>query len=202
MTPMDKHADTDYPIHGLLARRWSPRAFADRPVDLTTLASLFEAARWSASCFNEQPWRFIVARREDGASYERLLACLTEGNQRWARQAPVLALGLAKRTFTEVGRPNAHARHDLGIATAQLVLQTTALGLHAHIMAGILPDKAREQCGVPEDFDVVTGLALGYLGDAATLPETLRDRELAPRHRRPLTELVFTGAWGNPTPFT
>ena len=198
---MDKLAHTDHPIHGLLARRWSPRAFADRPVELTTLGSLFEAARWSASCFNEQPWRFIIARREDPDAYQRLLDCLTEGNQTWARHAPVLALGVAKRTFSEIDKPNAHARHDLGIATAQLMIQATALGLYVHAMAGILPDKARERYRVPEDFDVVTALAVGYLGDAAALPEALRDRELAPRQRRPLTELAFTDAWGNPAPF-
>ena len=198
---MDKLAHTDHPIHGLLARRWSPRAFADRPVELTTLGSLFEAARWSASCFNEQPWRFIIARREDPDAYQRLLDCLTEGNQTWARHAPVLALGVAKRTFSEIDKPNAHARHDLGIATAQLMIQATALGLYVHAMAGILPDKARERYRVPGDFDVVTALAVGYLGDAAALPEALRDRELAPRQRRPLTELAFTDAWGNPAPF-
>jgi len=195
---MNKLAETHYPIHDLLAWRWSPRACADRAVEPATLGALFEAARWAASAFNEQPWRFIVARREEGACYRQLLECLVEFNQGWARHAPVLILGLAKRTYTQTGEINRHGWHDLGLATAQLVVQATALGLYAHAMAGILPDRAREQYAIPDDFDVVTGLALGYLGDAATLPDDLREREGAPRQRRPLTELVFSGGWNAP----
>jgi len=195
---MNRLAETDYPIHDLLARRWSPRAFADRPLAPATLGALFEAARWAASAFNEQPWRFIVARREEESAFAELLECLVEFNQGWARHAPVLSLCLAKRTYTQTGEGNDHARHDLGLATAQLVVQATALGLYAHAMAGILPDVARERYAIPDDFDVVTGLAIGYLGDPATLPDDLHEREIAPRERRPLAELVFTGAWDQP----
>lgn len=195
---MNKLATTDYPIHELLARRWSPRAFADRSVAPATLGALFEAARWAASAFNEQPWRFIVARREEKAAFADLLGCLVEFNQGWARNAPVLALGLAKHTYTQTGETNDYARHDLGLATAQLVVQATALGLYAHPMAGIVPDKARAQYAIPADFEVVTGLAIGYLGDPATLPDDLRQREIEPRRRRPLAEQVFTGSWDTP----
>jgi len=195
---MKKLAETQYPIHDLLARRWSPRAFADRSVAPATLGALFEAARWAASAFNEQPWRFIVARREEGSAFQGLLECLSEGNRSWAGHAAVVVLCLTSRNYTQSGKPNAHARHDLGLATAQLVLQATALGLYAHAMAGILPDKARDRYAVPDDFDVVTGLAIGYLGDPATLPDPLRARELAPRQRRPLTDLVFAGTWDQP----
>jgi len=162
------------------------------------LGSLFEAARWAASAFNEQPWRFIVARREERGAFQDLLECLTEGNRGWAGQAAVIALCLTSRDYAQSGKTNAHARHDLGLATAQLVVQATALGLYAHAMAGILPDKARDRYAVPDDFDVVTGLAIGYLGDPATLPDPLRARELAPRQRRPLEELVFAGTWNQP----
>jgi len=195
---MDKLAQTQYSVHDLLARRWSPRPFADRLVAPATLGALFEAARWAASAFNEQPWRLIVARREEGAAFQDLLECLTEGNRSWAGHAAVVVLCLTGRNETQSGKPNAHVRHDLGLATAQLVAQATALGLDAHAMAGILPDKARDRYVVPDDFDVVTGLATGYLGDPATLPDPLREWELAPRRRRPLTELVFSGAWNQP----
>ena len=146
-------------------------------------------------CIALSGWRFIVARREEGAAFADLLDCLVESNQRWACHASVLVLCLTKRTYTRTGEINHHARHDLGLATVQLVAQATHLGLHVHAMAGIVPDKARERYAVPDDFDVVTGLAIGYLGDPATLPEDLREREVAPRERRPLTETAFTGAW-------
>ncbi len=197
---MNKLTQNRYPIHDLLTRRWSPRAFSNRPVEPEKLGALFEAARWAASCFNEQPWRFILATRDQGTEYDKLLVCLVEANQVWAKQAPVLALGLAKRTFARNGNPNAYARHDLGLATAQLMIQATALDLYVHAMAGILPDKARDSYGIPEDNDVVTALAIGYLGAAESLPEQLREIEQAPRERRPLADLVFTGAWGKATP--
>jgi len=185
-----------YPILDLLTQRWSPRAFSNRSVEPEKLGVLFEAARWAASCFNEQPWRFMVATQDEGNEYDKLSACLVEANQVWAKQAPVLALGLAKQTFTRNSNPNAYARHDLGLATAQLMIQATALDLYVHAMAGILPDRARDSYGIPEDYDVVTALAIGYLGAVESLPEQLQESERAPRERRPLTDLVFTGAWG------
>ena len=145
---MHKKAVTDYPIHDHLAQRWSPRAFSDKPVDAELLGSLFEAARWAASCFNEQPWRFIVALREQQQEYEVLKSCLTEGNQDWAMSAPVLGLGLAKRTFTRNGKVNNFARHDLGLATAGLMTQATAHGLYVHAMGGIHPERAAEAAAV------------------------------------------------------
>jgi nitroreductase len=196
---MSKQAGNRYPIHDLLLQRWSPRAFSNRSVDPEKLGALFEAARWAASCFNEQPWRFMLVTRDQGTEYDKLLACLVDANQVWAKQAPVLVLGLAKQTFTRNGNPNAYARHDLGLATAQLMTQATALDLYVHAMAGILPDKARDSYGIPEDYDVVTALAIGYLGAVESLPEQLQETERAPRDRRPLADLVFTGVWGKAT---
>ena len=198
---MNKQAVTDYPIHDHLAHRWSPRAFADRPVSKEVLGSLFEAARWAASCFNEQPWRFIVARREHQDEYEVLKSCLTEGNQSWATAAPVLGLGIARRTFSRNGKPNRFAHHDLGLATAGLMVQATALGLYVHAMGGIHPERAVELYTVPEDFDVLTGFAIGYLGDPATLGEDMRSSELAVRTRKPLDEIVFSSRWESPATF-
>jgi nitroreductase len=197
---MEKPADTTYPIEELLKRRWSPRAFAARPVEPEKLQSLWEAARWAASTANQQPWYFIVAQKDDAAEYARLLSCLRENNQQWASQAPVLMISVAKLTFDANGQPNRHAFHDVGLAVANMILQATALGLGVHQMAGFSPERVRELYGVPEGFEPVAGIVLGYPGDPATLPEDLRNRELAPRTRKPLEAFVFEGAWGNISP--
>jgi hypothetical protein len=115
-----KLATPDHPIHELLTRRWSPYAFSDRPVSKEDLQSLFEAARWSASSYNEQPWRYIIATKADKAEFERLLACLVEGNQAWAKNAPVIGIGCVSLNFVRNGNPNAAAIHYLGIASANL----------------------------------------------------------------------------------
>src|SRR5262245_56528100 len=195
MNPI-KQASPDHPIHELLTRRWSPYAFSDRPVSDDDLRSLFEAARWAASSYNEQPWRYIVATKADPARFERLLSCLVEANQAWAKAAPALALGCTSLGFALNGKPNAAAVHDLGLASANLTLEATARGLCVHQMIGILPDRAREVYGIPEGVQPLTGLAIGYEGDPQQLPEKLRERDLALRTRKPLSEFVFTGKWG------
>src|SRR5580704_12385809 len=177
----DKEAKPDHSIHELIARRWSPYAFSDRPVAQDDLRSLFEAARWAASSYNEQPWSYLVATREHPEQFERLLSCLVEGNQAWAKAAPVLALGCTSLRFTLNGKPNAAAVHDLGLAAGNLCLEATARGLVVHQMIGILPDKARELFRIPEGVQPLTGLAMGYAGDLNTLPEQLRDRDRATR---------------------
>ncbi len=197
---MEKPAKTKYPIHELLLRRWSPVAFSDRRVGPETLGSLLEAARWAPSSFNEQPWSFIVATKDNPRECERMLGCLIEFNQQWARKAPVLMLTVASLKFARNQKDNRHAFHDVGLAAANLVVQATSLGLVVHQMAGILPDKAREVFGIPEGHEAVTGIALGYPGDAAKLDEKLRRREQAPRSRKPLEEFVFTGRWGQKSP--
>jgi len=197
---MDKLAETQFPIHDLLRRRWSPRAFADRLVEPEKLRSILEAARWAASSFNEQPWSFIVATKQDEPEWSRLLSCLVEGNQVWAKQAPVLMVSVAKLTFGRNGESNRHAWHDVGLAVGNLVVQATSLGLSVHQMAGILPDKVRELYGIPHGFDPVAGLALGYVGDPDSLPEPLGQREQAKRMRKPLTEFIFSTRWGQVSP--
>ena len=191
-----KQASPDHPIHELIARRWSPYAFADRPVSDDDLCSLFEAARWAASSYNEQPWAYILATKGEPDEFDRLLSCLVEGNQGWAADAPVLALGCTSLRFTRNGKPNAAAVHDLGLASATLTLEATARGLVVHQMIGILPDKARELYLIPEGVQPVTGLAIGYAADPSTLSEKYRERDLAPRSRKPLNEFVFDGEWG------
>ncbi len=197
---MEKPANTDFPIHDLLRHRWSPRAFADRPVEPEKLGSLVEAARWAPSSYNEQPWAYLLATREQPAEFARLLSVLVEGNIAWAQHAPVLMLSLARLNFERNGRPNRHAFHDVGLASENLVIQATAMGLAVHQMAGFQVDKAREVFNIPEGWEPAAAIALGYPGEADSLPEPLRTRELAPRTRKPLEQFVFTGRWGEVAP--
>jgi nitroreductase len=158
------------------------------------LRALFEAASWAASSFNEQPWRYVVARKEDGEAFERLLDLLVKPNQQWARHAPVLALGLARTTFTRNAKPNRVALHDLGAASASLTFEATARGLHVHQMGGVDTERAHAAVGAPEDFEVVTALAIGYAGDDGDAE--LLERDAKPRTRRPLDEFVFGWEFG------
>jgi nitroreductase len=193
-------APTETPIHEILAHRWSPRAFDARPVEAEKLRALFEAARWASSAYNAQPWNFIVATKDDAANYKRVLECFVEFNQGWAKDAPVVAISVAGTTFQHNGQPNRHSYHDVGQAAATMALQASALGLQIHQMAGILPDKARETFHIPEGYEAVAGIALGYPGDPASLSDQLRERELGPRQRKPASSFVFTGEWGKPSP--
>lgn len=185
-------------IHEIISHRWSPRAFENRAVEPEKLRSLFEAARWAASSYNAQPWFFIVGTKDKPENYRKVLDCFVEFNQSWASNAPVLAISIARTKFDD-GRPNRHAFHDVGQAAASLAIQATALGLQVHQMAGILPDKAREIFGIPEEYEAVAGMALGYAGDPASLPAQLKEREIAPRSRKPLNSFVFAGKWGEPS---
>jgi nitroreductase len=199
---MEKKAETRVPIHELLERRWSPRAFSDRPVEPEKLLGIFEAARWAASSNNEQPWAFLVATQQEPKNFEALLDVLVEFNRGWANRAPVLILTLAHAQFEKDGRPNRHGFYDLGQAAANLALQATAVGLLAHPMAGFNVEAARERFAVPAGWEPASVIALGYPGDPDSLTEKLRLRETAPRHRKPLEQFVFSGNWGHPAAIT
>jgi nitroreductase len=199
---MTKIITPDHPILDVLRKRWSPRAFADRPVEPTKLQSLLEAARWAPSCFNEQPWSFIVATKDNPPEYERLLACLVEKNQAWAKSAPVLMISVAAKSFAQTGKPNRHWFHDVGLAVSDLVTQATVLDLFVHQMAGFSPDKARHTYNIPDSHEAVAAIAIGYLGDPNSLPDDLRDRELKEQTRKSLKDFVFTGKWGDSAPWT
>jgi nitroreductase len=195
---MEKPADAQHPIHDLFKRRWSPRTFSDQPVEAETLRILFEAARWAPSSYNEQPWRFIVANKDYETDWNRLFACLVEGNRKWAYRAPVLILSVASLNFEEDSTANRHAFYDTGMAVENLVLQATALGLAAHQMAGFDVEKARADLKIPSGYEPVAMISVGHPGDLASLPDRLRERELQPRSRRPISEWTFSGQWGTP----
>ena len=139
-----------------------------------------------------------MATRAQESEFERLLSCLVEGNQLWAKTASILALGVATLSFNRNDKPNKAAIHDLGLAAGNLVLEATSRGLSVHQMIGILPDRARELYEIPDGSDAVTGIAIGYAGDPDALPDHLKQRDLAARERRPLRDFVFGGSWGNP----
>lgn len=193
----DRTAPAAHPIVAPLAARWSPRSYEDRAVPDAVLAQVLEAARWAASCINDQPWNFLVTRKAgEPEAHAKLLACLSPNNQGWAVRAPVLMLGVARTAFASNGKPNRHAGYDLGQATANLAAQAAALGLQAHQMAGFDAAKAREAFAIPEGFDPMTAITLGYPGPASALPEALAVRETAPRARKAIGEFTHLGAWG------
>lgn len=193
-----KHARPDYPVHELIAKRWSPYGFSRRMPPAADLRSVFEAARWAASSYNEQPWRYLVATRHESEDHARLLSCLVEANQAWAEAAPVLALGVAAADFQRNGEPNRSARHDLGTASAGLTFEAAARGLYVHQMAGIDPERVRKAFAVPAGFEPCTGLAIGYPAAADEMSERLLERDRRPRDRRPQSDFVFGRSWGTP----
>lgn len=192
---MSKNAAV-HPVMDVHTDRFSPYSFSEDDVSAEELRSLFEAARWAPSSYNEQPWTFIVARKEDGDVYDRVLSCLVDGNQAWAKFVPVLALGCYRKHFTRNDNPNKCAQHDLGLASMALTVEATARDLFVHQMAGILPDKARELFNIPDDYDTLTALAIGRLGDGANLPDDIRARDQGERTRKPQTAFVFGTDWG------
>ena len=193
-----KHAQPDRAILPVIAERWSPYAYDPRPVEREKLLTCLEALRWAPSSYNEQPWTYILAERGDAAAFGQLVDCLVEGNQAWAKNTGVLMISVVSRLFKKNGKPNKAAEHDLGLAAGNFVLQATALGLQAHQMIGIEPAKVRATYKVPENHDPLTAIAVGYpapLQPGTTDP--LAQRDLAPRTRKPLSEIVVS-SWGQP----
>jgi nitroreductase len=198
---MHKRAPSDFPVHDFVAERWSPRAFSDKSVPADDLVSLFEAARWAPSSSNEQPWAFIVATKDDGENFAKLTSILVPGNSGWAQNAPVLALAVAQLAFAKSGTPNRNAQYDTGAASAWLTVEATSRGLVVHQMAGFDAEKARQIFAIPEGWQPIAAIAIGYPGDADSLPQPLRDRENAPRMRKPLSAFVMSGQWGRKASF-
>ncbi len=194
---MDKFAKTEHTIHDLLKGRWSPRAFSSRSVEPARLLRLFEAARWSPSAANIQPWSFVVVTQEQPEIHQKLVEALTGQNPLWAGNAPVLVLAVTK---PNPDRPAAkpYAYYDLGQSVAHLSIQAEALGLQLHQMGGFDHEKALQVFEIPEGYEPLTVIAIGYPGKVEDLPEALRERELLGRTRKPLSEFVFEGHWNQP----
>jgi nitroreductase len=182
-------AKTEFPILPVLANRWSPVAFSNRPVEPDKLERLFEAARWAPSCSNEQPWIFVVTHHGT-EGFNHMAECLVEGNG-WAKNAALLMLSVARMTFSRNGTPNRHGMYDTGAAVANLLVQATAEGLEVHQMAGYDVQKARQVLNVPEHDALCAMIAVGYYADHDSLPEKYRLREETVRQRKPQREFVF-----------
>ncbi|AMR26969.1 hypothetical protein A0257_07510 [Hymenobacter psoromatis] len=189
----------EYPILPQLTQRRSPRAYTAQPVPAEALQQLFTAAGSAASCFGEQPWRFIVGSKASSPeAYQKILGTLAPFNQVWVKEAPVLAISIAKTTFSHDSNPNAWATHDVGQAVATLAIQAVELGLQIHQMAGFSAEAARTAFAIPDGYNPVAVFTIGYPGNPDQLPEALRERETAPRVRKPLAEFMFEGGWPQP----
>lgn len=204
---MQKPAANTHPILPQIRQRWSPFAFADRAVEKEKLRTLFEAARWAPSSFNEQPWRFITGTKDgDPETYQKLLDILTPSNQTWAGTAPVLILGIYRQQFSHNEAPNAAALYDLGQAVAYLTVQAAEEGLHVHQMGGYDRERSRSVFAVPDIFGFGAVIALGYIGDPEERLTNERQREKhrsVERPRKPLREFVLSGRgerFGEPSP--
>ena len=194
----DRLAQTSRPIHDLLARRWSTRAFdASKPVSRDQLISLLEAGRWAPSCNGDEPWRYLVwDRSRDADGFQKAFDCLSENNRKWVKNVPLLMLSCAGSNFAATGKPNRWTQHDTGAASVSMALQAQALGLAYHQMGGFDADKARAAFGIPAEFTPMAMIAVGYQASADVLDEETRAKELRPRGRKPLGEKFFEGGWG------
>ena len=178
--------------------RWSPRAFRSDPISKEQVASLFEAARWAPSCFNEQPWLFVYATQNSTAEHQRIASLLVDGNRAWAEKAPLLGIVFGRRRFARNDKPNRWGAFDSGAASMSLALQANKMGLVTHFMGGIHEDQCYEALGVSShDYEALAGFAIGHQGDAEDLPAGLQERE-APSDRKPLTEVAYEGRFQGP----
>jgi nitroreductase len=199
-TRPEKLADTSPRVHDLIRSRWSPRSFTDREISNEDLKTVLEAARWAASSFNEQPWRFLVAQKSDSAAFNKLLDLLVPFNQAWVKKASVLIIMAARKTFSQNATENYYALHDCGAACAHILLQATALGFQGHGMAGFDRVRAQRELNIPEGFVPAAAIALGYVGspDDLQLDERYKQAERGKRVRKPLTDLAFGVSWEEP----
>mgnify|MGYP002780806481 CR=1 FL=1 len=192
----DRTAPTEHAVLPAIAARWSPRSYLPDPVGEAQLRQVLEAGRWAASAYNEQPWTYLIARRDaDAAGHERILSCLVEFNQGWAKAAPVLMIACVRKNNGK-GQPNRWAEYDCGQASSAMAIQAAALGLQLHQMAGFDAARTRATLGLPDDVEPIAAIALGTPGPAAALPEGLAARETAPRMRKPAAEIFMGAGWG------
>lgn len=184
-------------VHEYIKSRRSPVLFSDRKIEDYKLESLFEAAKWAPSSFNQQPWRFVIAEKGDNEYFELLFNCLTPANKLWAENVPVLILSIAETISSYNKKMNKYAFHDVGMAVCNLLFQATSLGLYVHQMGGYDSEKARDELKIPREYDPVAVIAVGYLAHSdRDFPEELRKREKAVRIRRPVSDTVYSGIWG------
>lgn len=191
----NKKAKTKHSIHEILESRWSPRAFADKPVEKQKIRSLFEAARWTPSSYNQQPWRFVVGFRED-ETYRKIYEALAGPNKPWAKDAPVLIASFGRKFLNDSEDNNLPYQYDTGQSVASLSFQATHMGLYVHQMGGFSARKMVKNFEVPVQYKPMTVLAVGYIGTPDQLPESLQEAEKAERTRFDFDDIVFSGNFG------
>jgi nitroreductase len=194
----DRLAKTRVPIHELLAKRWSPRAFnVERSVSREQLSALLEAARWAPSCNGDEPWRYLIFdRKRDPEGWRKAFDCLSENNRKWVKNVPVLLLSCAGSSFEHNGKDNRYGPHDTGAASACLALQGAAMGLAVHQMGGYDAQKARAAFNIPEEYTPLAMIAVGYQTAPDVLDEETKAKELRARSRKSLESHFFEGGWG------
>ena len=184
-----KAAHTRHPVADFITARFSPRAFSEKNLSEEAMNTLFEAASWAPSCFNEQPWEYYFALKNT-EGFEKIWSCLMAGNQPWTTNAAALVVTVVRKTFTANGKPNATAEHDLGLSNATLLLQARSMDIFGHAMAGFDKNKTAEALNLDENRAAVCVIALGYLGDLEQLEEPFKSREMTSRNRKPLDQFV------------
>lgn len=195
MGAKQKSTEVEFEISDLIRNRRSIRAFADRPVEVEKLNSLFEATRWAPSSINEQPWIYLYATKDQPELWNTFFDVLNDGNKAWVKDAPVLVFSIARKNFSRSNTPNAYALYDLGAANSLLALQAVDLGLQIRQMAGYDHQQARVNLKIPAEYELGVFMAVGYPGDANQLPENLKQRELAPRERYLQQEFTINGTF-------
>jgi nitroreductase len=191
--------ESEYPLNSLIVNRFSTRAYLDKEVNKKDILTVLEAARWSPSCFNDQPWRFLCWNKfENKVEFDKAFSILGAWNQKWAKNIPVLFATIALENFQSNGKPNRWSQYDLGSATQNLLLQAVDLGLQAHPMGGYDEDKLKETFGIPSNLRVLSMITLGYMGDLEDVDEEYRADLKATRKRHPLGEIAYNSNWGNP----
>lgn len=193
---LSKKAITSFPIHEIIAKRWSARAFSTKPVEKSKLLSILEAARWAPSSRNEQPWRYIIFTDANMNEMDRARSVLLEIND-YAKRAPILICAITKKTYADTGVYNRLHFHDLGAANENMFLESFNQGLIMHEMGGFDREKARKVFDVPDDYEVGIMIAIGYQDSHEILPERFKEKADLPRERKPLSEIAFLENIGN-----
>ena len=193
---MKKIADTIVPINDVISQRWSSRAFdSNYIIEEDSINSLFEAARWAPSCYGDQPWQFVLFKKEDATAWTSALNCLSIGNQDWAMDASILIIVCSKKNFNHNNKPNRFAHYDTGAAAENICLQATSIGLNAHQMGGFDEDKIRYLSNIPKEFDILACIAVGKQLNESKLSKVQKEKETQARSRKPLKDIYFVNEW-------
>lgn len=190
------NTESKFKVHDLVAKRFSPRNFNSKAIEPDALFTILEAGRLAPSSYNEQPWRFIVANRNDGTSFESLLNCLAPKNAEWAKNAGALVLSVAKKKFDHNNSINRHALHDVGLAVASMVFQAMSLDIYSHQMGGFSSEKASSVYNIPDDYEPVAVIAFGYLDEEFFTEDKLESNAAAQKNRLSLNEIAFMDSLG------